>query len=88
MPKFTRFTSVQWKPITKTRLTHCWGFHEATLLTRARMGHSQTLPADGGGRFAPSPAFCQTTGSILDPKTAFDGWAPGLNFPNTLQNFI
>ena len=26
-----------------------------------------------GGRFAP-PAICQTTGPILDPKTAFDSF--------------
>ena len=38
------------------------------------MGYSLTLHADGGGAFRPlpSPAICQTKGSILNPKTAFD----------------
>ena len=33
------------------------------------MGYSRNLCAQGG-RFSPPPAICQTTGPILDPKTA------------------
>ena len=46
-------------------------FNQIHSLTRAPMGYSRTLPADGGGRFGP-PAICQTTGPILGPKTALD----------------
>ena len=45
------------------------------LLNLARMGYFRTLLSqmgEGGGSFRLSLAICQTTGPILDPKTAFD----------------
>ena len=36
------------------------------------MEYYRTLPADGGAVSPPSPAICQTTGPIVDPKTALD----------------
>ena len=47
------------------------------------MGHSRTLPADGGG-FIPHAIF-QTNGPILDPKTAFD--SPGLEISEYVAKF-
>ena len=45
------------------------------LLASAPMGYSRTLPADGrgGGEGVSLPlVICQTSGPILDPKTALD----------------
>ena len=68
-------------------------FHSLTslgsVLTRAPMGYSRTLPADeggGGGAFRPfHPAICQTTGPILDPKTALD--SGGLELSECVSKF-
>ena len=43
------------------------------------MGYFRTLPADEGECVSPPPppsAICQTTGPIVDPKTAFDSSEP------------
>ena len=48
---------------------HNW-YSQQAALTRAPMGYSRTLPADGGR--SPSRAIYQNIGPILDPKTEFD----------------
>ena len=57
------------------------------LLTRAPMGYFRTMTTDGGGGTV-SPLFlaiCQTTGPILDPKTAFD--SSGLDLAEYFAEF-
>ena len=57
--------------------------HLVRYLTRATMGYSQTLPANGGG--VSTPPSCQTIGQTVDPKTVFD--SPRLELPECVAKF-
>ena len=57
-------------------------------LTRATMGYSRTLSVDGrGGGVSPPPLLAVKPLDELSIQKRYL-IAPGLNFPNMLQNFI